>query len=182
MTAAPRRWAAELLHVWFHRFGPSDWYGGGASVDALLRRRFAREWHALRHRPAAEFLRDPPTAQAAVLLFDQVPRNLFRDDPRAFTSDPLARAIAKAMIARGWDARLPERERAFVGMPLMHSEDIADQRASLAFFADQPGNRAFARSHYRMIARFGRFPHRNAVLGRTSTRAEKRAVEAGFAW
>ena len=182
MTAAPRRWAAELLHVWFHRFGPSDWYGGGASVDALLRRRFAREWHALRHRPAAEFLRDPPTAQAAVLLFDQVPRNLFRDDPRAFTSDPLARAIAKAMIARGWDARLPERERAFVGMPLMHSEDIADQRASLTFFADQPGNRAFAKSHHQMIARFGRFPHRNAVFGRTSTPAEKRAVEAGFAW
>lgn len=182
MTAAPRRWAAELLYVWFHALGPSDWYGGGERVDALLRRRFAREWHALRHRPAAEFLRDPPTAQAGVLLFDQVPRNLFRDDPRAFASDPLARTIARGMIARGWDARLPGRERAFVGMPLMHSESIADQRASLAFFADQPGNRAFAKSHHRMIARFGRFPHRNRVLGRKSTAAEKRAVAAGFAW
>lgn len=182
MTAARRRWAAELLYLWFHRLRPTDWYGGGADVDALLRRRFARDWHWLRHRPAREFLREPATAQAAVLMFDQVPRNLFRRDPRAFSSDPLARAIAKGMMARGWDRSLPQRERAFVGMPLMHSEHIADQRASLAYFAHEPGNRSFAKSHHRMIARFGRFPHRNPVLGRKSTPAEKRAVAAGFAW
>lgn len=182
MTAARRRWAAELLYVWFRRLGPADWYGGAAEVDALLRRRFAREWRWLRHRPPREFLTEPATAQAAVLLFDQVPRNLFRADPQALSSDPLARAIAKGMIARGWDRSLPPRERAFVGMPLMHSEAIADQRASLAFFANQPANRAFARSHHRMIARFGRFPHRNPVLGRKSTPAEERAVAAGFAW
>ncbi|WP_374407765.1 DUF924 family protein [Pelagerythrobacter sp.] len=182
MTAAPRRWAAELLYVWFHRLGPEDWYRGGAAVDALLRRRFAREWHALRHRPARTFLLDRRTAQAAVLLFDQVPRNLFRDDPRAFATDPLARRIAKGMIARGWHHRLPRRERAFVGMPLMHSEAIADQRASLAFFARQPEQRPFAQSHWRMIARFGRFPHRNPVLDRRSTAAERRAVDAGMAW
>ena len=182
MTAARRRWAAELLHVWFHRLGPADWYRGGAEVDALLRTRFARDWRALRHRPAREFLREPLTAQAAVLLFDQAPRNLFRGDPRAFATDPLARAIARGMIARGWDRCMPQRERAFVGMPLMHSEHIADQRASLAFFANEPANRAFAMSHHRMIARFGRFPHRNRVLGRKSTPAEERAVAAGFAW
>ena len=182
MTVARRRWAAELLHVWFHHLGPADWYRGGPEVDALLRRRFAAEWRALRQRPAHEFLTGPRTAQAAVLLFDQVPRNLFRDDPRAFATDPLARATARAMIARGWDETLPGRERAFVGMPLMHSEHIADQRASLAYFASEPANRAFARSHYRMIARFGRFPHRNRVLGRASTPAEERAIAAGFAW
>lgn len=182
MTAAPRRWAAELLHFWFHRLGPADWFGAGAEVDALLRRRFAREWQALRHRPAREFLTDPLTAQAAVLLFDQVPRNLFRGDPRAFASDGLALAIAKGMIARGWAERLPRKMRAFAGMPLMHSEAIADQRASLGFFACEPENRRFAVSHHRMIARFGRFPHRNPVLGRRSTPAEERAVAQGFAW
>ncbi len=182
MAAAPRRWAAELLHLWFHRLGPADWFGGDAEVDALLRRRFAREWHALRHRPAREFLTDPLTAQAAVLLFDQVPRNIFRNDPRAFASDRLALAIARGMIACGWHERLPRRMRAFTGMPLMHSETIADQRASLAFFAREAGNRGFAVSHHRMIARFGRFPHRNPVLGRRSTPAEERAVAQGFAW
>jgi len=182
MTAAPRRWAADLLHLWFHTLGPADWFGGGAEVDALLRRRFAREWQALRHRPAHEFLSDPLTAQAAVLLFDQVPRNLFRSDPRAFASDRLALAIVRGMIARGWHERLPRRMRAFAGMPLMHSEAIADQRVSLRFFAREPGNRGFAVSHHRMIARFGRFPHRNPVLGRRSTPAEERAVAQGFAW
>lgn len=182
MAAAPRRWAAELLHLWFHTLGPADWFGGAAEVDALLRSRFAREWHALRHRPAREFLTDPLTAQAALLLFDQVPRNIFRNDPRAFASDRLALAIARGMIARGWHERLPRRMRAFAGMPLMHSEAIADQRASLRFFAHEPENRTFAVSHHRMIARFGRFPHRNPVLGRRSTPAEKRAVAQGFAW
>ncbi|AKM08562.1 DUF924 family protein [Pelagerythrobacter marensis] len=182
MTAAPRRWAAEMLHVWFHRLGPADWYGGGAAVDDLLRRRFVCDWQALRHRPAGEFLRDPLTAQAAILLFDQVPRNLFRGQARAFASDPLARTIARRVIARRWDLRLPERQRAFIAMPLMHSEDIADQRASLAYFAQSPKQRGFACNHYRMIARFGRFPHRNTALGRESTPAEKRAVAAGYAW
>jgi uncharacterized protein (DUF924 family) len=182
MTAAPRRWAAELLHLWFHRLGPADWFGGRAEIDALLRRRFASEWQALRHRPAREFLTDPLTAQAAVLLFDQVPRNIFRNDPRAFASDGLALVVARGMIARGWHERLPRRMRPFTGMPLMHSEAIADQLASLRFFTCEPENRTFAVSHHRMIARFGRFPHRNPVLGRRSTPAEERAVAQGFAW
>src|SRR5690606_32325994 len=158
-------------HLWFHTLGPADWFGAGAEVDALLRRRFARGWQALRHRPPREFLSDPLTAQAAVLLFDQVPRNLFRGEPRAFASDRPAPATANGMLARGWHERLPRRMRAFTGMPLMHSEAIADQLASLAFFAREPENRAFAVSHHRMIARFGRFPHRNPVLGRRSTPA-----------
>src|SRR5690606_12446362 len=117
MTAAPRRWAADLLHLWFHTLGPADWFGAGAEVDALLRRRFARGWQALRHRPPREFLSDPLTAQAAVLLFDQVPRNLFRGDPRAFASDRLALAIAKGMIARRWHGRLPRPMPALPRMP-----------------------------------------------------------------
>ena len=184
MAAAPRRWAAELLHFWFHRLRPADWFRTSRRVDDELRRRFGRDWAMLRTRPASEFLRDPLTAQAAVLLFDQVPRNIHRESAQAFASDPLARAIMRGALGRGWDRGLSLVERQFLALPLMHSEAIADQRRSLAVFAAL-GKRhgfPFARAHYRMIARFGRFPHRNAVLGRRSSDAERRAVEQGFAW
>lgn len=183
MTSATRRWAAELLHCWFHELRPADWWGGSDSIDTMLQRRFGDDLAMLGVRPAREFLPDPLTARAAILLFDQVPRNIHRDTPPAFAHDPLARAIAKGVLARGWDLFAPKRERQFVYMPLMHSEAIADQRLSLAVFAARaPDNLAFARSHHRMIARFGRFPHRNDVLGRQSSAAEKAAVAAGFSW
>lgn len=184
MAAATRPWAADLLHVWFHRLGPADWWGGSPAVDDMLEKRFRRELEALFHCPPASFLGDPQTALAAVLLFDQVPRNIFRGTPRAFASDPLARAITYGALLRGYLPRLARRQRQFLAMPLMHSEAIADHLASLAIFArlNHGSNLGFARSHYRMIARFGRYPHRNKVLGRKSTPAEKRAVAAGFAW
>lgn len=183
MTAPVRRWAAELLHVWFHDLSPSDWWGGSEAVDAMLRRRFAGDLSAQGHRPARDFLTDPLTARAAILLFDQIPRNIHRGSATAFAWDPLARAITRGALARGWDRLAPHRHRQFIYMPLMHSEAIADQRASLAVFAARaPANLAFARSHHRMIARFGRFPHRNATLGRASSPAERRAVADGFAW
>ena len=179
-----RRWAAELLHAWFHKLRPRDWFAPDPRVDAILRTRFARELAGLGTRPAEEFLSDPSTALAAVLLFDQLPRNLHRGTREAFATDPLARAIAKAALACGWDAGLTRPQRQFLAMPLMHSEAIADQRRSLETYA-RLGTRygwPFARSHFRMIARFGRFPHRNAVLGRRSTAAEIAAVEAGNRW
>jgi len=184
LAAPQRRWAAEILHLWFHELKPRDWFAPDPAVDALLRRRFARELAGLPTRPADEFLSDPASALAAVLLFDQLPRNLYRKSPRAYAFDPLARAIAREGLRRGWDAELSLPQRQFLAMPLMHSEHITDQHASLATYA-RLGKRygwPFAVSHHRMIARFGRFPHRNEVLGRTSSAAEKRAVAAGFAW
>ena len=184
MAAPQRRWAAELVHLWFHGLDPGDWFAPNPAVDALLRRRFARELASLRTRPAGEFLTGPHEALAAVLLFDQLPRNLHRGTPQAFATDPLARAIAHGALARGWDRALSPRQRQFLAMPLMHSEHIADQRLSLRYYA-RLGPRfgaPFARAHYRMVARFGRFPHRNAVLGRASTPAEIAAVEAGNRW
>lgn len=183
MAALPRRWAADISYVWFHQLGPADWFGGSAQVDALLARRFADDWNALRHRPAREFLSSPELALAAVLLFDQVPRNLFRDDPRAFASDPLACAIANAVLDQRWHVAMNRDQVQFLAMPLMHSEDLPDQDRCVRIFAQHvPHALSFARSHRRMIARFGRFPHRNAVLGRNTTPAEQRAIEAGFSW
>lgn len=184
MAAPQRRWAAELLHFWFHKLGPEARFTPDSRVDSELRRRFGWELTRLAPRPALEFLTDPLTALAAVLLFDQLPRNLYRMDARAYAFDRLAVAIANGSLDRGWDKGLSLEQRQFLALPLMHSERIVDQRRSLAVFA-RLGHRngwPYAVSHYRMIARFGRFPHRNAVFGRVNTEAEKRAVAAGFAW
>ena len=173
-----------MHHLWFRKLRSADWFGGGAPVDELLKERFEGDLAMMAQARAASFLDDPRTALAAVLLFDQVPRNLYRGSARAFLYDPLARSIVYGALHRGWDRMLTPPERQFLYMPLMHSEDIADQELSLALFRRLPRRFgwSFARSHHRMIARFGRFPHRNGVLGRGSTAAEKRAVAAGFNW
>ena len=184
MAAARRRWAAELLHFWFHELTPRDWFVSQAWLDEELRRRFAPDLAMLGMRPASEFLTDPQTARAAVLLFDQIPRNIYRQSPRAYAFDPLARRITRGALTRGWDRALAKAERQFLAMPLMHSEAIADQGWSLRYYA-RLGPRfgwPYARSHHQMIARFGRFPHRNRMLGRPSSKAEEAAVDAGFAW
>lgn len=184
MALAIRPWAVDLLHFWFHTLDAKQWFARSDTVDAALRQRFGRLLVALGRRPAREFLSDPLTARAAVLLFDQCPRNLRRGRADAFAFDPLARAIAKGAIARGWDKGLALHERQFLYMPLMHSESADDQISSLRLYA-RLGNAfilGFARDHAAMVRRFGRFPHRNAVLGRASTAAELHAVASGHAW
>ncbi len=97
------------------------------------------------------------------MLLDQFSRNLFRDDPRAFEADPLARALAREALAKGWGVAMSEDERKFLHMPFMHSEDMDDQVLSLRLFGPED---EWARAHAAQIARFGRFPQRNAALGR----------------
>lgn len=184
MSRSPRPWAQDLLHFWFHDVGPARWFVADEAVDSQIVRRFGVVLKAMAKRPAHEFLRDIDTAQAAILLFDQLPRNMFRGSAQAFAHDGTARVLARGMVARGWHKALPAAASQFVLMPLMHAEAIADQRDSCALFSRYGSrrNRRFALAHWRMIARFGRFPHRNAVLGRASTPAEIRAMVAGYSW
>ncbi len=184
MAAAGRPWAAELLHFWFGILRPADWFSPDETVDRMLERRFRPDLERLAKQPNSAFLKSPDTARAAILLFDQVSRNIFRDTSRAFATDPLAIALARGIIRRGWHKRLGDDAKQFIGMPLMHSERIADQRLGLAFFAGEGlhDTLRFARSHHAMIARFGRFPHRNTTLDRTSTATEQRAIDGGFSW
>lgn len=183
MVLAARPWAADILHCWFRELRPQDWFRQSDPVDTMLQIRFERHLSALAHCSASEFLTAPHMALAAVLLFDQIPRNIRRDHASSFATDPLARAITRGALGRGWHRTLDRDERQFLAMPLMHSETIADQIGSLAYFSRwNPATLPFARSHWRMITRFGRFPHRNDVLGRHTTDKEQRAIDVGFAW
>lgn len=184
LPAPPRDWARQLLAFWFDAHGMKDWYGGGPDFDADVRALAADWYEALRSQPATTFLTDPDTALAATILFDQVPRNIHRGSADAFATDDLARAIARGIVAHGWDAGWPDDRRQFAYMPFQHSEDIADQRESLRLFATftDPMFAEYAQSHFDIIDRFGRFPHRNAALGRATRAGEEAAVEEGEDW
>ena len=161
-------WRAEVLRFWFG-LEPEQWWRGDAELDHRVKETFLRLWAEKRALPADEFLADPLTALAAVILFDQFPRNMFRGHADQFATDHLALAIAKLAIGQGMDEQLQALERGFLYMPFQHSEDLADQRRSVGLFTDLGDNYqlGFAQKHHDVIERFGRFPHRNAVLGRT---------------
>ena len=178
--------ARVLLDAWFGPAGDPAreqhreiWFKGGAEFDASLRDAFLADYETA----AAGGLRSwealPEGALALVLLLDQIPRNIFRDTPRAYAADAAARAAADRALARGFDRLVPPAWRLFFYMPFHHSEDLADQRRSVALSDSLPRNpdrggslRRYGRPYIEIIKRFGRFPHRNAILGRQSTPEE----------
>jgi uncharacterized protein (DUF924 family) len=166
-------WADRVLDFWFG-LDPEQWWSGGEDLDARCRDQF-RDLHAdKRQLPPESFLGDPRTALAAVILFDQLPRNMFRGHADQFMTDPLALAVAKEAVDRGLDEQLSPAERGFLYMPFQHSEQLADQRRSLLLFTRLGDEQMlhYARLHHDIIERFGRFPHRNAMLGRAPRAAE----------
>ena len=134
--------------------------------------------------PAETCLADPMTAIAAVIALDQFPRNMFRGSPRAFATDALALSIAQHAIAAGWDEELTQQQRLFLYMPFQHAEDRAVQARSIELFTrlGLGENLDYANRHKEIVDRFGRFPHRNEVLGRVSTPEEVEfiATHRGF--
>lgn len=154
-------------------------------MDRKIGQRFQGLWASLRGREAAEFVSGRANvALAAVLLFDQFPRNMFRGAGTAFATDGLALRISDMAIAEGLDRTLTEERRHFLYMPFMHSEDMADQQRSLRLFAALGNERAlkFAQEHADIVSRFGRFPHRNTVLNGETRPEERAAVEKGAHW
>jgi len=167
-----------ILDFWFAR-GWDDWWRTNPALDAEIRERFETLWQEQRENVPEHFLGSADEALAAVLLFDQFPRNMFRGHADQFSTDPLALALAKGAIERGYDDGMTPERRGFLYMPFEHSEDLRDQRQSLLLFTAL-GNAEhldYARKHYEVIARFGRFPHRNAMLGRKPTALEAAAGE-----
>lgn len=161
-------WRSQVLKFWFG-LDDEQWWRGGPELDHRIKEDFARLWEEQRQFPASSFLTDPLTALAAVVLFDQFPRNMHRGHADQFSTDHLALAVAKAAVDRGLDEQLEPRERGILYMPFQHSEDIADQRRSVQLFTalGDDFQLGFARKHLDVVERFGRFPHRNAMLGRT---------------
>jgi uncharacterized protein (DUF924 family) len=165
----------DILRFWFGELTYQDWFRRDEAVDATIASRFGAVYHELRAGVPASWLETPEGVLAAILVLDQFPRNLFRDDARAFATDDVALALAKQAIADGTDQRLTPDQRAFIYMPFQHSEDRIDQARSVGLYARLgiPLNLDFALRHQAVIDRFGRFPHRNGVLDRASTAAEE---------
>ena len=166
-------WRSDVLKYWFG-LDPQCWWRGGPELDQDIRRRFLKLWSEKRELPAAAFLDHPLTALAGVILFDQFPRNMFRGHADQFSTDSLALAIARTAVDRKFDDELEPQERGFLYMPFQHSEIVADQRKSLLLFTALGDDYllGYAKKHHDVIDRFGRFPHRNAILGRAPRPAE----------
>jgi uncharacterized protein (DUF924 family) len=174
-VAADEAWIGDVLHFWFDELGPAAWFRKDAATDAAIRSRFLILYEVLANWPAAAALASPERALATVLVLDQFPRNLFRAGAQAFATDALAREVAAGAIAEGFDAGFDKDRRLFLYLPFEHSEDKADQARSVQLIASlgDPGLADWAARHKAVVDRFGRFPHRNALLGRASTPEEE---------
>lgn len=175
--------AQEIVQYWINEVGPKGWYMGGEELDTQIRERFEKHWFEAMEGAYGPWLMDAEGTLAYLILTDQFPRNMFRGDARSFASDPLARAAAKQAIAQGWDQKVDAQSRQFFFLPLMHSENLVDQDRSVELFrtrmdGDQ-GNIIHAEAHRAVIRDFGRFPYRNEALGRKTTQAEQKFLDAG---
>lgn len=182
----PEMAGAGVLGFWLNEIGRKGWYLREDAIDQAIRERFAEIYEAAARGALDGWRATPDGALALIILLDQFPRNMFRDDPRAFATDAKAREIAHEAIGKGFDLRIAEPERMMFYMPLEHSEDLADQDRSVALFAERmPSEKEgvrYAEAHRDVIRRFGRFPMRNAALGRASTPAEQVFIDAGGRW
>lgn len=164
--------ADEVLRFWFDDH-PGDWFVKDPEFDAGIRERFLALHEAAAAGRLAAWTASPRSCLALVLLLDQFPRNLFRGAPRAFATDAQARAAARVILERSWDKAMAQAEQLFAYLPFEHSESLADQELSCELMKDfDEEQRRYAERHREIIARFGRFPHRNNILGRQSTPAE----------
>ena len=171
-------WRADILKLWLG-LSHDQWWKADAELDHLIKQAFLKLWAEKRQLPVESFLGDGLTALAAVILFDQFPRNMFRGHADQFATDHLALGIAQGAVDRGLDEELEVQERGFLYMPFQHSEDLNDQNRSLLLFTALGDGQQlkYAKLHHDVIAKFGRFPHRNAMLGRAPRPDELAAGE-----
>ena len=176
-------WVTEVLNFWFQEMGEAHWFANSEKTDAQIRQRFL----SLHHRLVADegcIAGTPRALLAAVIVLDQFSRNLFRGTPGAFAADSVARRLSRCAISQGWDAAMAQQERLFLYMPFQHSEERADQALAVQLIGSV-GNAEwtrFAVAHKEVIDRFGRFPHRNAILNRDSSADELALLQQPAAW
>ena len=170
----------EVVEFW-RQAGPERWFAKNESFDANFRTQFLADHHAAARGEHEDWLHNAEGALALLVLLDQFPRNAWRDSGHAFATDGLALQHARQAIAAGLDQQVEAELRAFFYLPFEHSENLADQERSLALFEALgiEHYRRYAETHREVIARFGRFPHRNRALGRINTPDEQAWLDAG---
>lgn len=166
----------EVLDFWFVETAPVQWFQRNDIFDEMIRDRFMPVYDMARKGLCDTWMKDADGCLALCIILDQFPRNMFRNDPKAFETDAKALEIARHVIKKGFDQVLVPLKRRFVYLPFEHSENLDDQLLNTELFAnmqvDDPLGYEYALRHLRVIEQFGRFPHRNTVLGRESTPAE----------
>lgn len=170
----------DVLAFW-RAAGPTKWFKKDSSFDAEIVARFAAVWRTAAAGLLSTWEDAAESALALAIVLDQFPRNMFRGQAQAFETDALARAIADRAIERGFDLAVPKSEQIFFYLPFEHSENMADQERAIALIraTGDADLLKWAELHADVIRRFGRFPHRNSALGRTTTREEEAFLEAG---
>jgi uncharacterized protein (DUF924 family) len=161
-----------LLRFWFGDEARARWFDSTPAFDDLLREHYLTTWEAGRDGALDLWAETPRGALALVIVLDQLPLNMFRGSPLSFETEAASRTIADAAIVQGFDAELDDTEKGFLFMPFMHSESLTDQQRCVELFRDAGLETRWAEHHHAIVTRFGRFPHRNAILGRQSTPEE----------
>lgn len=175
----------EVLRFWVEEAGEAAWYVSDTSLDEDIRQRFMATWEAARRGELRSWATKPQTILSYLVVLDQFPRNMFRGEGKAFATDGMALSAAKAAIAKGWDLRTNAPERQFFYLPLMHSELLSDQSRCLRLMLRRmpdfgaSSGLLHAQVHRAVIRDFGRFPYRNAALGRKSTALEEQYLQDG---
>jgi len=180
---AESAWVTEVLDFWFEELGEAHWFAKNGGIDSRIRDRFLPLHQKLVAQDGCVSA-TPSALLAAVIVLDQFSRNLFRGTPRAFAADPIARRLSRSAIRRGFDMGMKEQERLFLYMPFEHSEDREDQALAVELIA-RLGNEDWTRyalAHQAIIDRFGRFPHRNAILNRPSSVDEVALLQQPAEW
>ena len=164
----------SVLHFWFSELTPQQHFAKDAALDESIRTRFGSTLEAAARCELFAWRATPEGRLAEILVLDQFSRNVWRDTPRAFAQDALTLALAQELVVSGQDHSLPTAQRVFAYMPYMHSESAVIHAQAMALFAQlgMENNLEFERRHKAIIDRFGRYPHRNAILGRQSTPEE----------
>ncbi len=174
----------SVIDFWFEESSPRDWFSKNDAFDAKIRERFGALYERVARGDTAGWRAEPEGRLAEIIVLDQFPRNMFRNSRKAFATDAKALELAREAVALGADRKLPARMRHFLYMPYMHSESRSAHRKALWLFIKSMNWNAlkYEWQHKRIIDRFGRYPHRNAVLGRDSTPEELEFLKthAGF--
>jgi uncharacterized protein (DUF924 family) len=166
----------EVLKFWFEETQPQQWFQKDESFDREITERFSVTYDMAKKDLCADWTKDADGSLALCLVLDQFPRNMFRDSPKAFETDKKALLISKEALHRGYDMLLPTVKRKFLYMPFMHSENIDEQNRCVSLFGqmqeEEPLSYDYAMRHKEVIEEYGRFPHRNVIIGRESTKEE----------